>query len=656
MDKNSITGIVIICAIMFAWMWYSAPSKEEQAKQKRTKDSLELVEKQHAQNPIGRGSSEGVPSGLAVGKDSTSAISHQPSAIASTDSAKNATLKNKYDVFASAAKDSNRFFTIENELLKATISSKGGRICSVQLKKYRTNDSLPLDLFNADSSSFAILFDTEHNRTINSSELYFEPTGNSFSVSGTETKKFAVRLYAKTDSIKKDKYIEYEYSLSGNSYMLGCKINIVGMQDVVASNLNEFNLTWAMKTPSQEKNLQNQRNASTAYFKYLEEDPDWINETKDETKTLSAKTKWVSFKQQFFTSVIIADDFFDKTGADVTSHNDKTSMKYVKDFSANLTVPYSHKPNESFGMKFYFGPNSYEILKKFDLSLEKQIPLGWGIFGWVNRFLVIPVFNFLDSFNLSYGIIILCLTLVFKLLLSPVAYKTYVSSAKMRVLKPEIDELNKKFGTDEPMKKQQATMALYKKAGVSPLAGCIPALLQMPILMALFRFFPASIELRQHGFWWVTDLSTFDSVWNFGKLPIIDFIYGDHVSVWALLCTITTLIYTQMNSQLMGSTQNAQMPGMKYMMYFMPLMFLPFLNKFSAGLSYYYTLANIISFLQMWVIRKYLVDEKKLHAQIQENKLKPAKAPSSFQQKLQKRLEDVQKNRNGNGQGKQRVK
>jgi YidC/Oxa1 family membrane protein insertase len=298
-------------------------------------------------------------------------------------------------------------------------------------------------------------------------------------------------------------------------------------------------------------------------------------------------------------------------------------------------------------MKFYFGPNHFQTLKKYDLSLEKQIPLGWGILGWVNKFLVIPVFNFLDGFNLNYAIIILCLTLVFKILLFPIAYKTYTSSAKMRVLKPEVDEINAKFGNDDPMKKQQAMMALYKKAGVNPLAGCIPALLQMPILLALFRFFPASIELRQQGFWWVTDLSTYDSVWDFGKLPVIDFIYGDHVSIWAILCTITTLIYTQMNSQLMGNPgSQQQMPGMKYMMYLMPLMFLPFLNKFSAGLSYYYTLANLISFGQMFVIRMF-VDEKKLHAQIEAHKKKPAKAPSSFQQKLQKRLEDAQRQRNG---------
>lgn len=645
MDKNSITGIILICGIMFAWMWYSQPSKEEIAKQKRTRDSLELVAEQHARDTVKSGNQ---PSAIGA----TSTINHQLST-AATDSAKNVELLNKYDMFASAANDSNQFYTVENELLKATISSKGGRICSVQLKKYRTHDSLPLYLFDKDSSSFGILFDTEHNRTINTGDLYFKPT--ELAAANSSPRTLSMRLYANADSTgKSNNYIEYQYSLDEETYMLGLKLNVVGMDNVVASNLNEFSLSWAMKTPSQEKDLDNQRNQSTVYFKYLEEEPDYINETKDETKTLAAKTKWVAFKQQFFTSVLIADDFFEKTGADVTSHNEKTSRKYVKNFSANLTVPYSHKPTESFGMHFYFGPNHYQTLKKFDLHLERQIPLGWGIFGWVNRFLVIPVFNFLASFNLNYAVIILCLTLVFKTLLFPVAYKTYVSSAKMRVLKPEIDELNKKFGNDDPMKKQQATMALYKKAGVSPLAGCIPALLQMPILMALFRFFPSSIELRQQGFWWAHDLSTFDSIWNFGYIPVIDFIYGDHVSVWALLCTITTLIYTHLNSQMMGSTQNAQMPGMKYMIYIMPLMFLPFLNKFSAGLSYYYTLANVISFLQMFVIRRF-VDEKKLHAQIEEHKKKPAKAPSGFQQKLQKRLEDAQKQRS-NGVTKPKAK
>lgn len=654
MDKNSITGIIVICALMFAWMWYSAPSKEELAKQQRAKDSLELVQRQKAQDKTGSqkalGYQEAAGNHAVSGKPLT-----RKDSLSSTDSAKTALLVNKYDVFASAAEhDSEKTYTLENELLKATICSKGGRICSVQLKEYRTHDSLPLFLFDADSSAFALLFDTEHNRTINTGDLYFQPADQA-SKNGNA---LAMRLYAGADSTgKSNKYIEYQYSLDSNSYMLGYKINVVGMEDVVASNLNEFSLNWGMKTPSQEKDIKTQQQNSTAYFKYLEEDPDYISETSDETKVLDAKVKWVSFKQQFFTSVLIADNYFDKTGADISSYNEKSSLNYVKNYTANLTVPYAHKASESFGMRFYFGPNHFQTLKKYDLNLEKQIPLGWGIFGWVNKFLVIPVFNFLDSFNLNYAIIILCLTLVFKILLFPVAYKTYVSSAKMRVLKPEIDELNKKFGNDDPMKKQQATMALYKKAGVSPLAGCIPALLQMPILLALFRFFPASIELRQQGFWWATDLSTYDSILDFGSVPgWLMTIYGDHISLWALLCTITTLIYTHLNTQMMSNPGQQQMPGMKYMIYLMPLMFLPFLNSFSAGLSYYYTLANIISFGQMFIIRAF-VDEKKLHAQIEEFKKRPAKAPSGFQQKLQKRLEEAQKQRNSsNGIGKPRIK
>ncbi len=643
MDRNSIIGIVVICAIMFAWMYYNAPSAEEQAQQKKTRDSLELVAIQKAKDTL--------KTSRTVTTGDTASISKPLTANVLSDSAKRALLNNKYDVFSSAANDSNAFFTLENEKIKAVISKKGGRICSVLLKEYRRHDSTALELFDADSSSFGLLFDTERNRTINTGDLYFTPvypaSPDPAKIGGRALQKLSMRLYANADSTgKSTSYIEYEYSLAEGSYLLGCKINSVGLKEVIASNVNELTIKWKMKAPFQEKDLTTQQQASTVYFKYLEEEPDYISETSDETKTLDAKTKWVAFKQQFFTSVIIADEFFDKSGADITSHNEKNSLSYIKSFGTNLSVPYAHQDSESFGMKFYFGPNHFQTLKSYDLQLEKQIPLGWGIFGWVNKFLVIPVFNFLDSFNLNYAIIILCLTLIFKTLLFPVAYKTYTSSAKMRVLKPEIDELNKKFEKEDPMKKQQATMALYRKAGVNPLAGCIPALLQMPILIALFRFFPASIELRQQGFWWTTDLSTYDSVWNFGKLPVIDFIYGDHVSVWALLCTITTLIYTHMNSQMMSSPGTQQMPAMKYMIYLMPIMFLPFLNKFSAGLSYYYTLANVISFAQMFVIRRF-VDEKKLRAKIEEHKKKPAKAPSSFQQKLQKRMEDMQKQRNG---------
>ena len=331
---------------------------------------------------------------------------------------------------------------------------------------------------------------------------------------------------------------------------------------------------------------------------------------------------------------MIADESFEKP-VDISTVAIKNSNDYVKNFYAALTVPYKHEAKESFGFSFYFGPNQYKTLKQYDLSLEKQIPLGWKIFGWVNRFIVIPVFNFLDGFHMNYGIIILILTIFIKVLLLPIAFRMNISSAKMRILKPEIDEINKKFGTDDPMKKQQATMTLYRKAGINPLAGCVPVLLQMPILIALFNFFPSSIELRQQPFLWADDLSSYDSVLDLSfKIPF----YGDHVSLFALLMTLSTILYTYSNSQLMSGQE--QMPGMKVMMYLMPVVFLGVFNTNPAGLSYYFFLANLITFGQTYGIR-YFVDEDALRKKIEENKKKPVKV-SSFQQRLEKMAKERQ--------------
>lgn len=633
MDRNSIIGTVLICILMFGWFWYISPSQQEIAKRK-IQDSLALAEKKRTDS-------------IVTTTAKAQEILGQKTLVTSSDSAKAVVLANKYDVFAKAAEGKDEIITLENEKIKVSICKKGGRVCSVELKEYVTHDKRPLILFDKDSSYFGFSFATENNRVIHTAELFFDAVREL----SDSTQKLFMRLYANADSTgKSEQYIEFEYSLAKNDYMLEANLNFKNLHGIIASNISEgLDLKWAMKTLSQEMDLTAQRHNSTVYYKYLDETPDYINEMDDETIPLTASIKWIAFKQQFFTSVLIAGDLFKKTEAEVTSINEKTSQKYVKFLGVSLKVPFAHQPLESFPMRFYFGPNHYQTLKKYDLDLERQIALGWSFapVGWVNRFLVIPIFNFLDSFNLNYGIIILCLTLVFKTLLFPIAWKTYVSSAKMRVLQPEIDELNKKYEKEDPMKKQQALMALYRKAGVNPLAGCIPALLQIPILLALFRFFPASIELRQQGFWWTHDLSTYDSIWTFGKIPVIDFIYGDHVSAWALLCTITTLIYTWMNSQMMTGAQGQQMPGMKYIMYFMPVLFLPFLNQFSAGLSYYYTLSNIISFGQMWAIRKFMVDEKKLRTKIAEHMKKPPKTLSPFQQKLQKRLEEMQKQRNG---------
>lgn len=624
MDRNSIIGLLLIGGILVGWLVLAQPSKEELAK-KQHQYELDSIAKYDqtvkAKTNIAVTTAK-ASSTPGVKNDSTDVLS---------DSAKLVIGKQVYTDFIDASKGEDKVITIENDLMKVNVSAKGGRISSVELKKYKTYDGKPLLLFDADSSTQNITF-AAYSKIFSTDSLYFTSDAGSFTVTGEkDSKSLSMRLYAGS----KAKYIEYIYSITGNEYMMGFRLKMVGMQDIIQANAKDVSLNWQMRTPVQEQHHQTQQAASTIYYKYAEGDPDRISETKEENLPMESKVKWIGFKQQFFTAVIIADAAFEKPSNIVTA-NEIGSTKYVKNYLASLAIPYNHKATETFGMRLYFGPNHYQTLKKYDIQLEHQINLGWKIFGWVNRFLTIPIFNFLDSFNLNYGIIILILTIILKLLLLPIAYRTVLSSAKMRVLKPEIDELTEKFKDEDPMKKQQATMALYKKAGVNPMAGCIPVVLQMPILIALFSFFPASIELRQQGFLWAHDLSTYDSVYNFGfSVPW----YGDHVSLFALLMTASTLLYTWSNSQLMG-TQN-QMPGMKWMMYLMPIMFLGFLNNYSAGLSWYYFLANMITFGQTWVMQKFVIDSDALHAKIQENKKKPVKV-SKFQQKLEQITKDRQ--------------
>jgi YidC/Oxa1 family membrane protein insertase len=366
---------------------------------------------------------------------------------------------------------------------------------------------------------------------------------------------------------------------------------------------------------------------------------DYLSETKDSKERLSTPVKWISFKQQFFSATLIASEKFESADIENIGYAEDNSDRLVKTMKSAVILPFSFEGDQSYNLHWYFGPNKYKVLRQYDLNLERQIPLGWGFFlmQWINRGPVLWVFNWLESFNISYGIIILILTIILKIVLFPIAYKTYISSAKMRILKPEIEEIGTKFPKKEDaMKKQQATMALYKKAGVNPMAGCVPMLLQFPILIALFRFFPASFELRQQSFLWATDLSSYDSIYSWTThIPLLSTFYGNHISLFTILMTISTIIYTKINNDMMGSTQ--QMPGMKTMMYLMPIMFLGFFNNYSAGLSYYYLLANLFTFAQIFIIRRF-VNEDKLHARIQENKLKPVKK-SSFQ----KRLEDMTK-------------
>jgi YidC/Oxa1 family membrane protein insertase len=606
-------------------MFLAQPNAAEKARLQHVQDSTAqyLLDQEATAQAQKKAETTKQQTALAAGfqKDSTGQIS---------DSVKTLIKKQLYGAFYEASQGENKTIVLENELMKVNVETKGGRIASVELKNYKTFDNRPLVLFYPDSSKQSITFETA-SKKLATDTMFFTTEGQSFKVEGENTKELSLRLYAGD----KSKYIEYIYSIKGNDYMMGYRINIAGMQNMIAPSAKNLTLNIQMKTPVQEKHHETQSTASTIYFENHEGSVDKISETSEEILTLETPSKWIGFKQQFFTSSFIADNTF-AANSTIETKNNPTTSEYVKDFSASLLIPYNHSPAESFGMRVYFGPNHYQTLKKYDLNLERQINLGWKIFGWINRFLVIPIFNFLDSFNMNYGLIILVLTIILKLLLLPIAYRTVLSSAKMRVLKPEIDELNEKHKNDDPMKKQQATMALYKKAGVNPMAGCIPVLLQMPILMALFSFFPASIELRQQGFLWAHDLSTYDSVYNFGfSIPW----YGDHVSLFALLMTASTLLYTWSNSQLMGTSN--QMPGMKWMMYLMPILFLGFLNNYSAGLSWYYFLANMITFGQTWFMQKYVIDSDALHKKIQENKTKPVKV-SKFQQRLEAMTKEAQ--------------
>ncbi|MBE0642286.1 MAG: membrane protein insertase YidC, partial [Bacteroidales bacterium] len=370
----------------------------------------------------------------------------------------------------------------------------------------------------------------------------------------------------------------------------------------------------------------------TVYYKHLEDEVDYLSERGDRQESIPTRLRWVAFKQQFFSIVLIADDHF--LNGEMASLTEGQGGNYLRTLSASLSIPMDNADDTEAGMRIYAGPNKYSRLKKYEgLEMENMIPLGGTFLSWINKFGVIPVFDLLETRIANYGIIILVLTLLLKLVLFPLSYRSYMSSAQMRVLKPEVDEIGKKF-TDQKdaMKKQQATMELYRKAGVNPMAGCVPMLLQLPILIALFRFFPASIELRQQSFLWADDLSTYDSILD---LPFNIPFYGDHVSLFTLLMTISTLIYTKINNQMM-STGN-QLPGMKTMMYLMPIMFLGFFNSYSSGLSYYYFLANMITFGQMYIFRQ-VINEDKLRDKIEANKKKPRKK-SAFQ----RRLEDMQK-------------
>lgn len=414
--------------------------------------------------------------------------------------------------------------------------------------------------------------------------------------------------------------------------MVDFEVNLYGMEQTIAANQSYLNFTWAFDVPRQERPSQfGEDRYTNINYKFYEDDVDELSKGKSDEEDLTTRVKWIGFKQLFFNSTIIADEWF--PNAYIRSDKFEEDPKYLARFHADIAIPYKGTDNEKTEMRFFFGPNHYQTLRQYDIDLERLVYLGYAIVRPVNQYLIIPLFNFFRKYINNFGIIILLLTVFIKTVLFPFTYKSYVSQAKMRALKPEIDEISKKFPKEKAMEKQQATMALYKKAGVNPMGGCLPMLLQFPILIAMFFFYPNSIELRQEGFLWAHDLSTYDSILD---LPFTIPFYGDHVSLFVLLMTLTTIVSTRLNQQ---ATASQGMPGMKTMMYIMPVMFLFILNNYSSGLSYYYLLANLITIGQTYAIRSF-IDEDKIREQLQVNKKKPVK-----KSKFQKRLEEVAKQR-----------
>ena len=609
-DLNSIIGFALIFGII-VWMFYlNQPTPEEIEAEKAKQEQVEAEKK--------------------VKKEDTTDFVTQSEAIVPNpqDSLALVNAQSQLGAFAysaslPSAKDAST--KIENEVLSLTISNRGGYIEEALLKNFKTYDSVPVYLIkDGKNASFNINFGTTDNRILNTKDLFFEPT---ITKNGENT-VLSMKL-----KVSDTKFLEYRYELKPNDYMVDFTIRSQGLQQVINSS-QSINLDWKLQGIRHAKSATYENRYTELIYEYDGDKDDYLGQgefTDDNEENVS----WVAFKQHFFTSILLTDtpfktaSFTSKNVANASELDDK-DIKVTKEFSA--TMPLELQGGElNYAMDWYYGPTDYRILNDYKRNLDEVVPLGWGIFGVINKYLFIPFFDLLSSF-LPYGFAIIALTIIVRILLSPVTYKSYLSQAKMKVLRPEITEINEKH-KDNAMKRQQETMALYSKAGVNPMSGCLPALMQIPVFYALFNFFPSAFELRQKSFLWAEDLSSYDTIAN---LPFEIPFYGDHISLFPILASVAIFIYMMMTT---GQTMQAQQPGMpnmKFIMYLSPLMMVFFFNNYASGLSLYYFISNLITIGIMLVIKNVIIDEDKIHAKIQENKKKPKK-----QSKFQKRMKDL---------------
>ena len=646
MDKKSIIGLVLIFGIFVGYMWWVSPSKEEIAERQRVYDSTMMaqLEAQRVEDSIKVAHAEADSIAKAWDGNGEMPVSLRR--------------EQNMGVFNSATYGIDQIVEVANDLFSVEFGTQGGRVDRVVLKDYQTYDNRELTLVSPSRDNMNLVFSTEDNRVVNTKDLVFEPyvngrpwQGAAIDVHGDDS--VCVSLRAPVRDSLHDGYLEFAYIIRGNSHEVGFDINFVGLSEVVRNTLY-MDFEWQNRMLRQEKvnsgsrgksnrNSDRERYYSSIYYKTpKEKNPDNLSLGQDKSKQVKVNLDWIAFKQQYFTAIITAEggNLFESAELEVSTDRRDTQSNYLTDMRAVIGLPYD-ADNAQMHMGFYYGPTKLRDLKAMHRSFDRMLPLGWTVFSKsISRWVIVPMFNFLEKFGWNYGIIIIVFTLIVRLILLPIVYKSYKGGAIMRVLKPEMDALNKKYPQPEQaMQKQQAMLALQKRAGYNPMAGCLPVLIQMPFLTAMFMFFPIAIELRQKPFLWCDDLSNYDSILDFGfNIPL----YGDHISLFCLLMFGMQFFYTWYTMRQQAGSQ--QMPGMKFMMYFMPFMMLFIFNSQSAGLNLYYLMSITFTMTVMILIRRF-TNEKKVRAHMvaydaKHSAAKPGKAKKS---NFQRRLEELQK-------------
>ena len=616
LDINSIIGFILIFGILAYMLWQNQPTPEElEAQEQAKQEQLEAERKAKEQKDVLVTSTED----FLVG--------------AELDSLQKIQLKNKLGAFAYSAVQSSEGETIvESDLLALKFSHKGGYLSEVRLKQFVDYDSLPIYMVKDNNASFNINFGTTDSRILNTKDLPFVPS---------VTKNGDVTVVSMKLKVSETKFLEYRYELKDGDYMMGFTVRSQGLSDIINPS-QEINLDWKLKGYRHAKSISYENRYTDIHYEYEGGKDDYTG-ARDADEDLEEVT-WIGYKQHFFTSVLLTDTPFKKARITATNlvEDETIDTVYTKLFTSKM--PLELQGGEiSQSMDWYYGPSDFKVLNAYDRNLDEIVPFGWGIFGWINRYIFMPLFAFLGSM-MPYGIAIVVMTVLVKILLSFVQYKQFLSQAKMKILKPELDEIREKYKNNK-MKAQQETLALQTKAGASPMAGCLPALIQLPVFYALFQFFPSAFDLRQKSFLWADDLSSYDVVAN---LPFNIPFYGNHVSLFPILASIAIFFYMRLTTgqNVQSQPQQEGMPDMakmmKYMMYFSPIMMLFFFNNYASGLSLYYFISNLISIGIILVIKNFILDEDKIHAQIQEKKKQPKKQ-SRFQKKMAEMMEQAEK-------------